>query len=60
MVFVENNMAWCGNIVGMHIINYIAFGMRFETEKDAWVSSRVKFLSMGFECADVTQASKNT
>ena len=34
--------------------------MGFEAKKNAWVSSWVKFVSMGFKRADVTQTFKHS
>ena len=49
MVFIEDNITGCGDVMGMKVIDEIPFGVWFETNEDAWVGTRVKLLSVGFE-----------
>ena len=56
MVFIEDNITGCGDVMGMKVIDEIPFGVWFETNEDAWVGTRVKLLSVGFESTHVKQA----
>ena len=58
MVFIKDDVARCYNIVGVKVIDKISFGMWFQANKDAWMGSRVKLLSMGFKGPDVTQTTE--
>ena len=60
MVFIEDNVTRCSDAMGMKVIYEISFGVWFETNEDAWVGTRVKLLSVGFEGTHVTQATKDS
>ena len=48
IVFIEDNVMGCSDVMGMKVIYEIPFGVWFETNEDAWVGMRVKLLSVGF------------
>ena len=60
MVFIEDNVTRCSDAMGMKVIYEISFGVWFETNEDAWVGTRVKLLSVGFEGTHVTHVTKDS
>jgi len=59
MVFIEDNVTRCSDVMGIKVIYEVSFGVWFETNEDAWMGTRVKLLSMRFKGTNVTQETKD-